>query len=116
MTAPRRFQLMRDVDHTGVSNTGLVADGVVWPDGSVAIRWRGQHASTVVWASLDDAMAVHGHGGHTRCVWLDPVLLTNTTTAAPVNVSLDTPSLAGPPPAGPGDESPRTPTYQIRPD
>lgn len=71
MTAPRRFALVRDQDVTGVSGTGTVADGVVWPDGTVTIRWRGHRASTVQWARIEDAIDVHGHGGATRFEWLD---------------------------------------------
>ncbi|GAA2192792.1 hypothetical protein [Streptomyces bangladeshensis] len=68
---PRRFHLQRTTDITGVSGTGRVADGVLWPDGTVSIRWRGERPSTVHWGSLADAEAVHGHGGHTRIVWDD---------------------------------------------
>lgn len=67
----RRFQLHRDVDVSGVSGTGVVADGVVFPDGTVALRWRGARSSTVVWGSIDDVEAVHGHGGATRLAWVD---------------------------------------------
>lgn len=66
---PRVFHLQRDVDVTGMSGTGQVADGVVWPDGSVTVRWRGERPSTVCWASLEDAESVHGHGGKTRVVF-----------------------------------------------
>lgn len=66
---PRAFVLRRGVDHTGVSGTGTVAAGAVFPDGTVALRWRGAHASTVIWTSLDDALAVHGHDGATVPVW-----------------------------------------------
>jgi hypothetical protein len=62
---------MRTVDHTGVSGTGNVAEGIRFEDGSVALRWHGDHASTVVWASLEDAVAVHGHDGATEVHWLD---------------------------------------------
>lgn len=68
----RRFQLHRDQDITGVSGTGVVADGVLFPDGAVAIRWRGDRPSTVAWGSIEDAYHVHAHGGATRFVWLDP--------------------------------------------
>ncbi len=68
---PRRFQLHRDTDITGASGTGLVADGTIWPDGTVSIRWRGDRPSVVFWEELSHAYAVHGHGGHTRFVWLD---------------------------------------------
>lgn len=67
----RTFTLIRRVDHTGVSGTGIVAEGVRFSDGTVVLRWRGQYASTVVWASLDDAMHVHGHDGATTVMWDD---------------------------------------------
>lgn len=69
--APRLFTLERDTDVTGVSGTGTVADGVVWPDNTVSIRWRGERPSTVFWESLEHAEAVHGHGGATRFVWAE---------------------------------------------
>ncbi|MEU0691413.1 hypothetical protein [Streptomyces uncialis] len=68
----RRFHLQRTTDITGVSGTGHVADGVLWPDGTVSIRWTGERPSVVFWASLADAEAVHGHGGATRIIWGDP--------------------------------------------
>lgn len=68
---PRMFHLERDTDVSGVSGIGRVADGVLWPDGSVTIRWRGDQPSTVNWATLAHAEAVHGHGGATRIVFDD---------------------------------------------
>ena len=70
---PRMFHLERDTDVSGVSGVGRVADGVLWPDGSVTIRWRGEQPSTVNWATLEHAEAVHGHGGATRIVFDDDV-------------------------------------------
>lgn len=67
----RRFELHRAQDPSGVSGTGIVAEGVLFSDGTVAVRWHGQHPSTAVWASLADAEHVHGHGGLTRVVFLD---------------------------------------------
>ncbi|MFI9203317.1 hypothetical protein [Streptomyces sp. NPDC053048] len=68
---PRPFALHRTLDHTGVSGTGIVAEGVLFTDGTAVIRWRGPHASTVIWASLDDALAVHGHDGATVPLFAD---------------------------------------------
>ncbi len=65
----RLFQLHRTTDFSGVSGTGVVAHGVVFPDGVVVVRWRGERASTVVWGSLDDVLAIHGHDGATQIVW-----------------------------------------------
>jgi hypothetical protein len=67
----RRFVLARDVDETGVSGTGRVAEGCQFSDGTAVVRWLGAHASTVVWTHLEDAVAVSGHNGLTRVVWLD---------------------------------------------
>lgn len=69
--APRRFFLQRDHDVSGVSGTGHVADGVLWPDGTASVRWRGQHPSIVFWASWEAVEAIHGHQGATTLVWLD---------------------------------------------
>lgn len=74
---PRRFQLVRDVDVSGVSGTGVVADGVLWLDGTASLRWRGDRPSSVHWDRLDDAVHVHGHGGLTRVEWLDEAVSTN---------------------------------------
>lgn len=73
----RRFQLHRDVDETGISGTGIVADGVLFDDeedGPVVLRWRGGFPTSVVFhdRAMASVEAVHGHGGRTRIVWLDP--------------------------------------------
>lgn len=68
-----RFELHRAQDLTGVSGVGVVADGVVFPDGVVALRWRGGFPTSVVFhdRGIVGVEAVHGHGGATRIVWLD---------------------------------------------
>ncbi len=86
--AVRRFQLRRDRDVTGLSGTGVVAQGVQFthgvvipfpdglrlrlPPGWCRVTWAGPTASTVLWRSAADAVAVHGHDGATRLEWLDP--------------------------------------------
>lgn len=70
-TPPRRFQLVRDVDVTGVSGTGVVAHGVEFPDGTCAYRWATGTATTNVADSVADVEVIHGHGGATRVEWLD---------------------------------------------
>lgn len=68
---PWRFYLDRRKDRTGVSSVGRVADGTQFSDGTVVLRWRTSQPSTVVYASIDACVHVHGHGGDTRLVWLD---------------------------------------------
>lgn len=67
----RLFRLERDTDVTGISGTGVVAEGCEFDDGTVALRWRGQWATTVV---HDEGIAsvhhINGHDGKTRVVWL----------------------------------------------
>jgi len=74
----RRFTLVRHDDVTGVSGTGVVADGVRFPDGVVALRWRSEWPTSVVFhdRGMDAVEAVHGHGGSTEVVWLDGDLWT----------------------------------------
>jgi hypothetical protein len=69
----RRFHLEREVDVSGISGTGRVAEGVLFSNGRVAISWQaGPHQSTVVWDDIEDVVAIHGHGGATQIVWDDP--------------------------------------------
>ncbi|MCL8026324.1 hypothetical protein [Nocardioides bruguierae] len=71
MTA-RRFELHRDVDVSGISGTGVVAEGVAFTDGSAVLRWTaGVHHSTVVWPDIASVEIIHGHGGATRVLWID---------------------------------------------
>lgn len=67
----RRFVLNREHDETGISGTGLVAFGVEFPDGTVAMRWNSPIAQTCVWSCVDDIVAIHGHKGKTRLEWID---------------------------------------------
>lgn len=68
---PRLFQLHRDVDVTGFSGTGVVADGVIWPDGTVSMRWRGEVRTTTEAACMAHIQTIHGHDGATRVVLAD---------------------------------------------
>ena len=71
MTA-RRFELHRDVDISGVSGTGLVAEGVEFTDKSVTLRWCSEWPASVVFdRGIESVKAIHGHNGNTRIVWLD---------------------------------------------
>jgi len=67
----RRFFLLREQDPSGVSGTGLVAEGVVFTDGQVALHWRMPPHGTSLYGNILAMLAVHGHGGASRIVWLD---------------------------------------------
>lgn len=77
---PRVFVLQRDEDATGVSGTGVVAEGVEFSDGVVALRWivpagrkgSGNPTSVVFHDNgIDSVERIHGHDGRTRIVWLE---------------------------------------------
>ena len=74
----RTFHLQRDEDMSGLSGTGVVAEGVEFDDGTTVVRWReitgpnydrGVRATTVVFPSVEAVEALHGHNGATRIVW-----------------------------------------------
>lgn len=68
----RRFQLHRDEDLTGISGTGVVAEGVQWSTGGQCVyRWLTATSTTTFADSIADVEAIHGHDGRTRVVWLD---------------------------------------------
>lgn len=68
----RRFELQRDVDVSGVSGTGRVAEGIQFEDGLCVVRWISDWSSTAVHdRGIDSVIAIHGHAGATQIVWLD---------------------------------------------
>jgi hypothetical protein len=65
----RTFVLHRDEDPTGISGTGVIAEGIEFSDGTTVLRWHGDCRSTAVWPSIKDVEIIHGHGGKTRIIW-----------------------------------------------
>lgn len=67
----RRFVLVRIVDETGVSGTGVVAWGTCFPDGVSVLRWNTERSSTAVYQNIEDLQEIHGHNGKTKVLWID---------------------------------------------
>lgn len=67
----RRFQLRRDEDESGVSGTGLVAEGVEFSTGKCALSWLTEFSCVSVYENIKALEHIHGHGGKTVVVWLD---------------------------------------------
>jgi hypothetical protein len=68
------FLMIRTEDESGISGTGVVAEGVVFQDGTVVIRWQThhiEHHSTVVWPSIESVLFIHGHKGRTTIHFYD---------------------------------------------
>ena len=70
-SAQRRFVLNRREDITGVSGTGIVAEGCLFSTGWVALTWLTEINSLVFYPSIENVQYIHGHGGHTTIEWLD---------------------------------------------
>ena len=67
------FYLRRDEDVSGTSGTGVVAEGVRFQNGWVALNWLTEYRSIAFYESVEDLEAIHGHGGRTKIVWLQEV-------------------------------------------
>jgi hypothetical protein len=78
----RAFLVIRDEDVTGISGTGIVAEGVEFEDGTTVLRWLKAGTArpdvvkptTVVHESVDSVIALHGHGGKTWVQFADDIV------------------------------------------
>jgi hypothetical protein len=66
----RGFRLVRRRDVSGVSGTGVVAEGVLFDSGKVVLSWCSEIPSVTVYDSLEHLELVHGHSGATVIRWL----------------------------------------------
>lgn len=64
------FKLVRHEDVSGVSGTGIVAFGSVFPNGKAVLSWSTAKSSVAVYDNLDDLMSIHLHGDKTVLCWI----------------------------------------------
>ncbi len=69
MPAIRTFQLVRGDDETGVSGTGVVAEGAEFTNGTVAMTWLSVVNSIAFYPNIKVLEAIHGHAGKTKIVF-----------------------------------------------
>jgi hypothetical protein len=71
----RRFVLNRTEDISGISGTGVIAEGVLFSSGKAVLNWTVNTLagipSVTVFDSIEQVETIHGHGGATRIEWLD---------------------------------------------
>lgn len=67
----KRFCMIRHADVSGISGTGKVIEGIVFPSGKVALEWQTSTSSISIYDSIDDAVEIHGHDGATELIWID---------------------------------------------
>lgn len=76
------FTLHRTSDPSGVSGTGVVAEGWETSDGeTVVIKWLSGMPSVCIYSDIRHVEAIHGHGGETQIVWDTPEQYTPTATS-----------------------------------
>lgn len=61
----KQFYLDRIVDETGISGTGVVAEGVEFSDGRCCLRWLTKFTSFCFYDNREAVIAIHGHNGKT---------------------------------------------------
>ena len=67
----RPFVLVRTDDETGTSGTGIVAEGVEFSNGQVAMHWLSQMETVSIYANLKVVEVLHGHEDRTKIVFPD---------------------------------------------
>jgi hypothetical protein len=68
-SACRTFKLVRVQDETGISGTGVVAEGIEFTNGWCAMSWLTAMHSVAVYPNAKALEAIHGHNGRTRLVF-----------------------------------------------
>lgn len=68
----KTFYLDRIKDVNGLSGTGIVAVGAVYPNGKAHMQWVSYKTSFEMHDTIENLMDIHGHNGGTVLVWGDP--------------------------------------------
>lgn len=71
----KRFYLQRNIDASGVSGTGNVAEGCQFDNGWCALVWivseKDSDEVHAYYRSIKRLEQIHGHDGATKVVWID---------------------------------------------
>jgi hypothetical protein len=67
----KKFCLFREVDETGVSGTGRVAEGIIFSNGWCAMTWLTENTSVAFYPDIKTLESIHGHHGHTKIIYED---------------------------------------------
>lgn len=67
----RRFILNRSKDESGISGTGIVAEGLQFSSKKCVISWLSDTPSIEIYDSIEEVRRIHGHQGETQIKWID---------------------------------------------
>lgn len=75
------FTIHRHTDPSGVSGTGVIAEGWESSDGkTVVLKWLTATPSVCIYEDVRHIEQIHGHGGASEIVWDTPTQYTPTAT------------------------------------
>ena len=66
-----KFYIFKHKDISGVSGTGVVAVGVIFPSGKLVIEWTTYQTSIGFYDNMAKFLAVHSHEGFTEVIMGD---------------------------------------------
>lgn len=64
----KKFYFLRHIDVNGYSGTGVVAEGVIFDDGTGAFTWLTPMKTVTTFWDMADIDFMHGHGGKTDVI------------------------------------------------
>lgn len=67
----RLFYLKRKADESGVSGTGIVAEGVELSNGRCVLSWLTAHHTVTIFDNVKELIEIHGHEGKTVLEYYD---------------------------------------------
>lgn len=68
----KTFYLLRHKDVNGLSGTGPVVVGVIFPNGQVVFQWTSYRNSIEIYSSIENLIEIHGHEGDTEVIFGAP--------------------------------------------
>lgn len=70
----KKFWLERLEDLHGNSGVGIVAEGIIFSDGTCAMHWISDISSTTLFPDIATVGRLHGHNGRTKLLYNLPIL------------------------------------------
>lgn len=62
----KQFKLERVEDLSGISGTGIVAEGVIFKNGKCVLNWLTNLNSITIFDNIEILEKIHGHEGRTK--------------------------------------------------
>jgi hypothetical protein len=65
----RHFWLRRNEDLTGISGTGIVAEGNIFSNGTAIMHWLSKESTFETFEEIEQVTRLHGHNGRSEVVY-----------------------------------------------